>query len=267
MQKQKRGFWLFIFSLIPGAGELYMGFKKQGISTMLLFFAIIAAGASTGMDWLIWFLPIVWFYSFFNVHNLKSLTEEEFYSVEDSYVLHLDQIIGDADGFLEKYRVFISVLLIIFGVSIVWNNFTDILYWILPGVLADIFGMITYSLPQIVIGVLILLAGLYLLSNRNKNKEEGSHPQTHREKNTSYQPHRHPYRRQQTQETPAPAPAYSPFYMPTQSAAPVSPDTKETDTDTSCTAESPLDIPEAPAAPEPPKPFEEKTEETPSAEI
>lgn len=29
MQKQKRGFWLFIFSLIPGAGEMYMGFKKQ----------------------------------------------------------------------------------------------------------------------------------------------------------------------------------------------------------------------------------------------
>ena len=37
MQKQKRGFWLFIFSLIPGAGEMYMGFKKQGISIMLLF--------------------------------------------------------------------------------------------------------------------------------------------------------------------------------------------------------------------------------------
>ena len=34
MQKQKRGFWLFIFSLIPGAGEMYMGFKKQGISIM-----------------------------------------------------------------------------------------------------------------------------------------------------------------------------------------------------------------------------------------
>ena len=30
MQKQKRGFWLFIFSLIPGAGEMYMGFKKTG---------------------------------------------------------------------------------------------------------------------------------------------------------------------------------------------------------------------------------------------
>ena len=35
MKKQKHGFWVFIFSLIPGAGEMYMGFKKQGISIVL----------------------------------------------------------------------------------------------------------------------------------------------------------------------------------------------------------------------------------------
>ena len=47
MQKQKRGFWLFIFSLIPGAGEMYMGFKKQGISIMLLFWGTIALASIT----------------------------------------------------------------------------------------------------------------------------------------------------------------------------------------------------------------------------
>ena len=34
MKKQKHGFWVFIFSLIPGAGEMYMGFKKQGIKAV-----------------------------------------------------------------------------------------------------------------------------------------------------------------------------------------------------------------------------------------
>ena len=29
MQKQKKGFLLFISSLIPGAGEMYMGFFKH----------------------------------------------------------------------------------------------------------------------------------------------------------------------------------------------------------------------------------------------
>jgi hypothetical protein len=32
----------FIFSLIPGAGEMYMGFKKQGISIMLLCWDLVS---------------------------------------------------------------------------------------------------------------------------------------------------------------------------------------------------------------------------------
>ena len=89
MKKQKHGFWVFIFSLIPGAGEMYMGFKKQGLSIMLLFWGSIALASITGLGWLAMFLPVIWFYSFFNVHNLKSLSEEEFYSVEDLSLIHI----------------------------------------------------------------------------------------------------------------------------------------------------------------------------------
>ena len=57
MQKQKRGFLLFISSLIPGAGEMYMGFFKQGISIMTLFWAIIAiAEGLISPLWLSFFL-------------------------------------------------------------------------------------------------------------------------------------------------------------------------------------------------------------------
>lgn len=92
MQKQKRGFWLFIFSLIPGAGEMYMGFKNRESVLCSYSGGVFAIGACTGMDWLVFLIPIIWFYSFFNVHNLKSLSEEEFYSIEDSYVLHMDEL-------------------------------------------------------------------------------------------------------------------------------------------------------------------------------
>lgn len=57
MQKQKKGFLLFISSLIPGAGEMYMGFFKQGISIMTLFWAIIAiAEGLISPLWLSFFL-------------------------------------------------------------------------------------------------------------------------------------------------------------------------------------------------------------------
>ena len=71
MKKQKHGFWVFIFSLIPGAGEMYMGFKKQGLSIMLLFWGSIALASITGLGWLAMFLPVIWFYSFFNVHIIR----------------------------------------------------------------------------------------------------------------------------------------------------------------------------------------------------
>ena len=160
MQKQKRGFWLFIFSLIPGAGEMYMGFKKQGISIMLLFWGVFAVGSCTGMDWLIFLIPIIWFYSFFNVHNLKSLSEEEFYSVEDSYVLHMDKLIGDVDTLLTHHRKLTAIVLIVFGASILWNNLVDFFYMILPGYLANVLGTFAYHLPQLVIAVAIIFAGL-----------------------------------------------------------------------------------------------------------
>ena len=190
MQKQKKGFWLFIFSLIPGAGEMYMGFKKQGISTMLLFWSIFALGASIGMDWLILFFPIVWFYSFFNVHNLKSLSEEEFYSIEDSYILHLDSIVGDTNTLIKKYRTVIAVLLIVFGVSILWRNLANTLYVILPQRINVLLQNFSYRFPQFVIAIAIILAGIYILNDK-KHKSKDTKEKTVEEEHF-WQPYR-PY--------------------------------------------------------------------------
>lgn len=47
MTKQKKGFLLFIASLIPGAGELYMGFRKMGLSLMILFWGVLPSHLSS----------------------------------------------------------------------------------------------------------------------------------------------------------------------------------------------------------------------------
>ena len=45
MTKKKSKFFTFCCSLIPGAGEMYLGFLKQGISIMTTFFLIfVVAG-------------------------------------------------------------------------------------------------------------------------------------------------------------------------------------------------------------------------------
>lgn len=182
MTKQKKGFWLFIFSLIPGAGEMYMGFQKQGLSIMTVFWGCIALSAGTGIGWLIMALPILWFYSFFNVHNLKSLTEEEFYSVSDDYVFHIDRLFRSWNLSDKRYRYALAAILIFFGASILWNNFTELLYAILPYPVAEILGILAYRLPQILIAVLIILAGLSLFSTK-KSEIEKNFRQPEPEKN------------------------------------------------------------------------------------
>ena len=179
MKKQKHGFWVFIFSLIPGAGEMYMGFKKQGISIMLLFWGSIALASITGLGWLAMFLPVIWFYSFFNVHNLKSLSEEEFYSVDDNYVLHMDQFSGNMGKFLQKHRNVTAWVLILFGICILWSRFTALLYLIVPVELADYAYEICNNLPQIVIAAGIIAAGIYLLTQQKKKLEKEENKDEH----------------------------------------------------------------------------------------
>ena len=41
-QQRRNGFFTFIFSFMPGAAEMYMGFLKQGVSIMAIFLLGIA---------------------------------------------------------------------------------------------------------------------------------------------------------------------------------------------------------------------------------
>ncbi len=168
MTKQKKGFWTFVFSLIPGAGEMHMGFMKQGISIMSVFWLIIGMTALLNMGALLFMLPLLWFYSFFNVHNLKSLTEEEFYSIEDDYAFHIDAFISDKKNFLKKYHNIVATVLILIGLSILWNNSYQFLVNILPQYLGDIVYIIGDMIPQIVLGIVIIAIGISMVKGKKK---------------------------------------------------------------------------------------------------
>lgn len=172
MTVQKKGLWTFLFSLIPGAGELYMGFRKQGISIMAVFWGTIALATSLNMGFLLMVLPIIWFFSFFNVHNLKSLTEEEFYSLEDDFVIHIDAIIPDKQRFFRKYRTVIASVLILIGLSVIWNSMYGVLIYILPQFLVDAMYTIGRLAPRILVAVVIIGIGIYMIVGKKLELED-----------------------------------------------------------------------------------------------
>ncbi len=175
MTKQKKGFLLFLCSLIPGAGELYMGFRKMGLSIMGLFWGCIAVASFFSFDTIIFVLPILWFYSFFNTHNLKSLSEEEFHSLEDRLILPVDGLVKNKEEFIKQYRKGIAILLIIIGISGIWSVISNWAYNLLPDYVFEFVAPFIDKLPSLIIAIFMIVLGIRLIRGKQislKKEEE-----------------------------------------------------------------------------------------------
>lgn len=173
MTKKKNRFWTFCFSFIPGAGEMYMGFMKMGISLMSLFVLVFFLAISLNMGALLCIDVVVWFYGFFHVHSLKAMDDEDFYALEDQYLFQNANLDLDfnlfSKGMVKKYQKIIGAGLVIWGISILWKNLWSQIAFLFPQVLQDIIQGYTYRLPQMVIAVVIIWAGVTMV--RGKKQE------------------------------------------------------------------------------------------------
>jgi len=172
MQRRKGTFLTFIFSLLPGAGEMYMGFMKKGTSIMFIFFFGIFLSGFFNIGPLLFILPIIWFYSFFNVHNINGLSDEEFYALEDNYIINLDAIFQDHKFMEQKYRKVAAWILLIMGVSILWNNFSNFIFHLVPEIYKNTFWRIHDALPQTLIAIILIAIGVKLIQGKKKQIEQ-----------------------------------------------------------------------------------------------
>ncbi len=177
MTSKKSGFWTFLFSLLPGAGEMYLGFLKQGASIMIAFWGVFALISGFNLNFLIFLLPVLWIYSFFHTHNLRALPDEEFYTIEDR-ILFFDTCdeysCQNMKDFFQRHKTATAWVLILLGISLLWNSLLDFLGWFLPNALYNVLNSFSYNLPQIFIAVAIIAFGLYLISGKKDqlNKEQ-----------------------------------------------------------------------------------------------
>ncbi len=173
MTRKKSGFLTFCFSLIPGAGEMYMGFMKQGISIMAIFWSLIFFASFLNVGPMLFILPILWCYSFFNVHNIRGMSDEEFYALEDDYLFHLDSALNQG-RWKGKQSNLLAAGLIIAGVVILWNYIGDCMRWMLPD---SVYWIMMDSVPQVVIALLLIWAGVYLIRGKKKELDDKAEKQ------------------------------------------------------------------------------------------
>ncbi len=172
MIKKKNGFMTFICSLIPGAGEMYLGFMKEGLSIMCLTFGMFIGSTFLNIDWFIYGVIIIWFYSLFNVHNKVSLTDEEFYMLEDRYLFQLESLLPEGKLNGKQSRVFGWILLFL-GISIIWRpsirNLLAVLRTYISSDFADVVGNYLYSIPQFIIAAILIISGVRMILKKKSD--------------------------------------------------------------------------------------------------
>ena len=170
MTNKKNAFFTFCFSLIPGAGEMYLGFYRMGGSIMFLTMVTLALSESLfpPMGYL---LPI---FCFFHTHNLNHLPDEEFYAVEDAYLFHLQPDALLRGDWLKQYRRPTAALLVIFGAAIAWNAVWNVIRTFLfqfavSDAVIEMVYVIGRAVPQLAAAACIVWMGLLLI---RRKKEE-----------------------------------------------------------------------------------------------
>lgn len=167
----KNGILTFLFAFCPGAGQMYQGYMKRGLSLITMF--CVAFGAGTLLEVLYVAMPIVWMYSFFDTFNLRAQILADT-APEDDYLIHFDPRDRRlARALLDSHKL-VGWALIAFGAliayqSLIMNILGDLVYrWGHSSPVFRALYLVMASLPDVVVCVALIVCGVWLV--------KGSHP-------------------------------------------------------------------------------------------
>ena len=170
---KKNGILTLLFACIPGAGQMYQGYMKRGLSLITLFFLCIMAGML--LEPLVLTALIVWMYSFFDTFNLRA----QFIAgtaPADDYLVHFNSKDARLTLFFRDSHKLVGWALIALGAMVAYQN-------IIMRVLGDVmwrwgqnspFFRAVYlmldELPEVVVCVALIVCGVWLVRGPKSKK-------------------------------------------------------------------------------------------------
>lgn len=170
MIKKRNKFWTLVFSMLPGAGHMFNGFMKLGVSLMALFFAVAFLSATLRWGPIMLLAPVIWFYAFFDCINKRFLDDEEFYAQEDYYLFEHGSLKKYDISFFKKRKLIIGIALILVGFYSLWENSMNYLLsniHLSDAVLQGIMGF-TNLAPQLIVSIVIIATGILLIRGKKR---------------------------------------------------------------------------------------------------
>ena len=178
---RKNGFWTFCFAFIPGAGQMYQGYMKRGLSLVSvcaaaigvasLFYPLVGFAFGVGC--------IVWMYSFFDTFNLRSqlLTGD---APADDYLFHLGQDASFTRFFKARHKLF-GWALVAVGLYTLYDQLVmDLLarlYWRLENQwVVQVLYNILDKVPTVLICLALIALGVWLVRGPQKKQPFAEDP-------------------------------------------------------------------------------------------
>lgn len=178
---KRNTFLTLLFSLVPGAGQMFQGYMKRGVSLAVLFLIPILAGAILpGLSAL---AAIVYMYSFFDSLNLHSQLKEggrEVYApmADDDYLVHLGKLHNeDFERLVSGRHHLLGWGIVLVGCVLLYQScIRPVLYsliWLIEAdEIREVLFQMTRGIPQLAFAVVLVLVGLWLIRGPKKQKDE-----------------------------------------------------------------------------------------------
>lgn len=170
----KNGLLTLLFAFIPGAGQMYQGYMKRGLSLMLMCCAICVLAVLFSP--IAFFLLLVFMYSFFDTLNLRAQIALG-NAPADDYLVHLDPKDKRLARLLLDSHKLVGWLLIAFGALIAYQNLImntlgDLVYrWGHSSPVFRALYLVMDSLPDVVVCVVLIVCGVWLVKGPHPAKK------------------------------------------------------------------------------------------------
>lgn len=161
-----------LFSLLcafwPGAGEMYLGLMKRGLAIMMTFWGVIAVSAGLGINFIIFALPILWFYSFFDTLTLRNLDYYALVELQEKDEFFFQELLGGEKNLPKmagKYHVWLGAGFILAGLLLLYTRLNRFLYRM--DVIPSWMHSLLRELPVAAVAFVIIALGVWLVKGKN----------------------------------------------------------------------------------------------------
>lgn len=171
----KNGILTFLFAFCPGAGQMYQGYMKRGLSLITMF--CVAFGVGTLLEVLYVAMPIVWMYSFFDTFNLRAQIGAGT-APQDDYLVHINWHDQRMEQFMLDSHKLLGWGLIALGAlvayqNILMNTLGDIVWrWGQSSPFFRALYLMMDQLPEVVACVALIICGAWLVRGPKGRKQK-----------------------------------------------------------------------------------------------